>query len=92
VRISGDPMIVDGRVSGSGKSTWAHWQAACQGPADGDYFTPPPCHQDGRGIPLTDDDRWPRVRDRCVDGRGCAAAGNPCRGVPSALKRAYRRS
>ena len=85
-------IIVMG-VSGSGKSTVGtllaqrlHWEFA-----DADWFHPASnVDKMHKGIPLTDEDRWPWLRAiaawidkvRCADGHGVVAC--------SALKRSYR--
>jgi gluconokinase len=85
-------IIVMG-VSGSGKSTIAtllamrlHWEFE-----DGDWFHPPAnVEKMHKGIPLTDEDRWPWLRAIAKWIDATRAAGNHGVIACSALKRSYR--
>lgn len=82
-------MIVMG-VAGSGKSSVGEAFATCLGATylDGDALHPPGnIDKMSRGVPLTDTDRMPWLRDI---GRGLNAAGDRMIIGCSALKRAYR--
>ena len=81
-------------VSGSGKTTIANEIAARLGwgVLEGDKFHPPAnIEKMSRGIPLTDEDRWPWLRAIAARIDEWRAAGVSGVVACSALKRAYRK-
>ncbi|WP_119728897.1 gluconokinase [Thermomonospora amylolytica] len=88
------PVIVVMGVSGSGKSTVGRMLAQRLGREFGDaddLHSPGNVDKMGRGVPLTDEDRWPWLREvaRWIEDR--VAANVPAVMACSALKREYRR-
>lgn len=80
-------------VSGSGKTTIARGVAERLGweLLEGDSFHPPAnVEKMSRGIPLTDDDRWPWLRAIAAEVDRLRAEGRSVAVACSALKRAYR--
>jgi len=87
------PIVLIMGVAGSGKTTIAslladrlQWDLA-----DADSFHPAPnIDKMSRGIPLTDEDRWPWLAAIAAWIAEHRAAGTTCVVTCSALKRAYR--
>lgn len=80
-------------VSGSGKTTIARGVAERMGWVllEGDAFHPPAnVAKMSRGIPLTDDDRWPWLRAIAAEVDRLRAKGRSASVACSALKRVYR--
>jgi gluconokinase len=80
-------------VSGAGKTTVGELLARELGwrfyEAD-DFHSPANIEKMRRGVPLTDDDRWPWLENLRELIRRCVAAGESAVLACSALKRAYR--
>ena len=80
-------------VSGSGKTTIADGIARCEGwtLVEGDKFHPPAnVEKMSRGIPLTDEDRWPWLRAIAAEIDAIRERRESAVVACSALKRAYR--
>jgi carbohydrate kinase (thermoresistant glucokinase family) len=87
-------VIIIFGVSGAGKTTigellarelrWQFYEAD-------DFHSPANIEKMRRGVPLTDDDRWPWLENLCELIKQCVAANENAVLACSALKRVYRK-